>query len=286
MKPKILINQEVLLPLISSEFDIVYSMSNDVDLGICIDIPLDETDINSLICLNKKVIGTKRLTKIQQYILLKNFNINTPKTFYNEQTLNPLHSVDLFNCYIDLEEIVIKPNEGARGIGVKKILSKDYLDCLYSDKFTLFTEDKLLESNEKNYDMDAKSYIEQSFRYSSFLFQEVIDVKREFRLIIFKNNGYVIYERLKKEGQFLGNLSEGSEAIKVSLEDCKKYIQPLIEKFYPLMDKMNYPWLSIDVYIDKKDDVGVFEFQMEFAYRGFDAKIIKNLLIQTVKQYL
>lgn len=43
---------------------------------------------------------------------------------------------------------------------------------------------------------------------------------------------------------------------------------------------MLYPWLSIDVYVDKNGGIGVFEFQMEFAYNGFDHKIVRESMVR------
>ena len=284
MKHKILISQRALIDLISSEFILVERFSPDINLGISMDSNIEELEYLNALGINH--IGRKRMDKILQYLILKRFGINTPKTFFDENIIRPINSIDLFNCYVCLDEVVIKPIEGARGIGVKKIKAKDYLDVLYEGNIEKIFPRKSGGEKMINSYTSEESYIKNAFNYSNNIFQEPIDVKREFRLIIFKNIGYTIYERQKKDGEFLGNLSNGSNPKLVSYIDCKLFINPLIEKFYPLMNELNYPWLSIDVYIDKNDNVGVFEFQMEFAYKGFNSNLIKNLLIQTIKQYL
>jgi hypothetical protein len=52
------------------------------------------------------------------------------------------------------------------------------------------------------------------------------------------------------------------------------------------MTELKYPWLSVDVYIDKNTNVGVFEFQMEFAYEGFKPKDVKELMIKSIEYYI
>jgi hypothetical protein len=42
-----------------------------------------------------------------------------------------------------------------------------------------------------------------------------------------------------------------------------------IAKMQNIIKHFKLPWLSVDVYTTEEGDVGVFEFQMEFAYEGF-----------------
>jgi hypothetical protein len=52
------------------------------------------------------------------------------------------------------------------------------------------------------------------------------------------------------------------------------------------MDEFRYPWLSIDVYEDDNGDLGVFEFQMEFAYEGFDHKLIRESMAKSLQHFI
>ena len=60
----------------------------------------------------------------------------------------------------------------------------------------------------------------------------------------------------------------------------------VIDKFKNLMLDLSYPWLSIDVYIDKNGKVGVFEFQMEFAYEGFCHKKVRDAMRECIDSYI
>lgn len=116
------------------------------------------------------------------------------------------------------------------------------------------------------------------------LVQECVDVNREFRLLLFPENE-LIYEREKQEGQFLGNLSHGSKSKKVDIDTYHTLSYTITEIRNMLLEK-KYPWLSVDLYIDYSLDVGVFEFQMEFAYEGFEPQDVKREMEHAVQYYI
>jgi glutathione synthase/RimK-type ligase-like ATP-grasp enzyme len=68
------------------------------------------------------------------------------------------------------------------------------------------------------------------------LVQEFINVKREFRILYFKQGECFFYERVKKVGQFCGNLGHGSEPSKVDLDTYQTYIEPMLSKFGDLLN--------------------------------------------------
>ncbi len=184
-----------------------------------------------------------------------------------------------------MDEFVVKPVLGARGIGVKKITRAEYKKCLESrgEVGEVFKEEK--EFLIKNDDLPYGSYIEDSFR-GSMLIQEPIDVAREFRVLYFKPSTCLVYERVKKDGQFCGNLTHGSEPAKIDAATFQQYITPMMSKFDSLLDDLNYPWLSIDLYVDKRGTIGIFEFQMEFAYAGFDHKEVRDAMEKSLKHFI
>jgi glutathione synthase/RimK-type ligase-like ATP-grasp enzyme len=231
------------------------------------------------------VIGGSRLHKHEQAVLMERLNIEHPKSYFNRKSLEPFTSIEEFDSYVDLNEFVVKPVMGARGIGVKKINRLEYKSCIENRRNVdeVFREEKeFLMSND---DLSSPSYIEDSFR-GGMLVQEPIDVKREFRVLYFKPNTVLVYERVRKPGQFCGNLTHGSEPTKVDLYTFDMYIAPFCDKFKLLLDELRYPWLSIDVYVDQDDNIGIFEFQMEFAYAGFDHREVRDAMQKSIEYFL
>jgi len=97
---------------------------------------------------------------------------------------------------------------------------------------------------------------------------------------------YLIYERVKQKNQLLGNISHGAIPIKVEDQKIEKYINPIVHKLKNMLDNLTYPWASIDIYVDNEDNVGVFEFQMEFAYEGFTPSDVKKLMTESIRYYI
>ena len=121
-----------------NEFNIVTNFHKDAKL--CIfneDIDLDH--FNLIKSLGIKYYGGTRLSKLHQYFLLSRFGIYTPKTYYNIHTNNTISTIDELNAFVDLDEFVVKPPNGARGIGVKKITRQfcTTIEDLSGDDFTL-----------------------------------------------------------------------------------------------------------------------------------------------------
>jgi hypothetical protein len=289
MKPKILINTPI--QLVQNHFNFVTDFYNNNDISLAIENEFYFNDtIKDFIRANKiTLIGGKRLDKINQSILLSKLGINHPKTYFNEVNYQPISSIDLLNAYVEIDEFIVKPIQGARGIGVKKITRDDYKKCLANPKKEIKNvfKNEIETLKNENYDV-SPDYIEDEFSYrNSFLIQDYIDVLSEYRLILFQPNNYLIYERVKKPGQILGNLSSGSEPKKVSDEIIKNFIEPFLPKLFELINYLKYPYLSIDLYIDSKTrEVGLFEFQMEFAYEGFDYKEVKNYMVKSITHFL
>ena len=230
------------------------------------------------------IIGGPRIDKLVQSLYLDKFQIPHPMTYFDETANQPFRDILTFDSYVDLEEFVVKPIIGARGIGVKKINRSEYKRCLENadEVSKVFKEEK--EYLEKHQSDISSTYIENSFR-GDMLVQEVIKVMTEFRLLIFKPDNFLVYERIKNPAQFCGNLSHGSAAGEVGQKTIEQYIEPLLPQLQEMMEELQYPWLSVDVYADGKGKTGVFEFQMEFAYEGFKPKAVRELMTKSLKYY-
>lgn len=273
--------------LVTGQFDFIertYNMSG-IDLAFNYEGDFGSDMLRRLAAYGVPVIGGSRLHKHEQVVVMERLFIEHPKSYFNRSTFEPFNCIEEFDSYVDMDEFVVKPVLGARGIGVKKITRAEYKKCLENrgEVEQVFKEEK--EFLMRNDDLPYGSYIEDSFR-GSMLIQEPIDVKREFRVLYFKQGKCLVYERVKKDGQFCGNLTHGSEPSKVDANTYQTYITPMLSKFDQLLNDLNYPWLSIDLYVDKHGTIGIFEFQMEFAYAGFDHRDVRDAMEKSLKHFI
>ena len=273
--------------LVMGQFNFVertYDMS-DISLALNYEGDFSGDTLRRLKAFGVPVIGGSRLHKHEQAVVMERLHIEHPKSYFNRNTFEPFTCIEEFDSYVDMDEFVVKPVLGARGIGVKKISRAEYKSCIESKGKVeeVFKEEK--EFLMKNDDLQYSSYIEDSFR-GCMLVQEPIDVKREFRVLYFKPKTVLAYERVRKPGQFCGNLTHGSEPTKIDLSTFDQYIAPFCSKFDLLLDNLNYPWLSIDVYVDQNGTIGIFEFQMEFAYAGFDHREVRDAMQKSIEYFL
>lgn len=265
--------------LVSSRFNFTNNVADNIDLAFEYETYLGDSEKSLLRARGIPIIGGSRLTKIQQTIVLKRFMITHPKTFYTN-TFECINTIDDLNSYVDLDEFVVKPILGARGVGVKKITRSEFKDCLTNsinvDK--IFHEEK--EFLRKNDDCSS-SFINNSI--NCMLIQEPIEIKHEFRIIFFQPDNLLGYERVRSSNtEFCGNLSHGSTAKPISDQFMSKYILPQSKYFRNLMEEFKYPFLSVDLYVDKNDTVGCFEFQMEFAYEGFNHIQVREFMTESL----
>jgi glutathione synthase/RimK-type ligase-like ATP-grasp enzyme len=283
MKDTIIVSRD--LDLVSNHFNCVIGQyCSHASLAFAYESQLDSGLINILKAKGVPVIGGARLNKIAQSILMDRLSINHPKTFFTNQ-LQPINSIDLLNAYVDLDEFVVKPINGARGIAVKKISRKDFKKCLINknEVSCVFADERKFLKEEQNSDyrhVRVEDYI------TSMIIQEPIDVSREFRLILFKSGNKLIYERERKDGQFCANLSHGSTPKTVDDEFYNQHFSKIEKSFLKVMDDFEYPFLSIDLYLDKNNVAGCFEFQMEFAYEGFDHTLVRKNMIESIKYFI
>ena len=281
------------IEIVLNNFKIESYFVNDANL-IIFNERVNDNILNLAIAKGIKYYGGYRLAKLYQYFLLNRLGIYCPKTYYNIHKNSNISNIDELNAFVDLDEFIVKPSLGARGIGVKKITRQEWKDCLINSKnvYKVFANEFVTRDNKEldptipidSYNIKHKdpdidnTYIEYSFK--DFIIQEPIDVLREFRCLYFRNGEYLCYERVKEYGQFCGNLSHGStpKIIDTTTDNNDHLIiKNMINNFEKILKETNYPWISIDLFTDNKG-TGVFEFQMEFAYEGFDYKDVKRCM--------
>lgn len=279
-KPKIISGQINFI-----EESLSYSIIDDVKLGFNFEENLISEKTETILkSRDIPIIGGRRLDKLEQTLFLKKYNIKHPKTYYDLGNMEPFTDIQTFDSYCDEEEFIVKPLSGARGIGVKKLNRFNYKKCVeYPTREVPQVFAKEIEVMSKDDDVPY-NYIEDSF-CGGMIVQREVEVKSEFRGILFKPNQHLIYERVKSDNQFIGNLTHGSKPQKITEEQNNKLL-PIISQLRQLMDELKYPWMSVDLYIDKDDNVGVFEYQMEFAYEGFNPKDVKDKMVNSIKYFI
>lgn len=274
------------IDILLNEYQLVFAnygefIYSDIDLAIEFESSFSDIFLNNIRAFGIPMVGGSRLNKIQQSIVLERLGINQPKCYFNRQKNTPFRKKEEVDAYVDFEDIVVKPISGARGIGVKLMKRKDYIECL-QDKNVI--KDHFIKEIEyvKQYDDISLTAIEDFFTWG-MLVQQFINVAREFRCLIFADGNILLYERIKNANQFCGNLSFGSKAAPVDRETYIRITCDFMVNLKALLKDLNYPWLSVDLYIDDQNNMGIFEFQMEFAYDGFDHKDVRTALKNAIE---
>jgi len=273
--------------ILSNQFEFVNSiLSKDIQLAFQNEVSFYGDTTLQLEVLNIPIIGGQRLNKIQQFIVLEQENVHTPKTYFYLPENRPFNSIEEFDSFCDFNEFVVKPILGARGIGIKIIDRKQYKNLIENpEKNVNIVYSKELEKQREFAEDVDNNYIKNQFYGNNIIVQDIVNVKKEYRLICFPNDS-LIYERQKEPGQFLGNLSHGSTPVTVSEKVITELDSTIFTKIRSIMKRFKYPWLSVDLYIDDFNRVGVFEFQMEFAYEGFNPKDVRDKMEASIKSFI
>jgi hypothetical protein len=268
--------------LLSKDFKqvVTHSFLKECEIALVNDTYLSDTEFRKIKSLGIPIIGASRFDKIEQNVLLNRFDIKTPRAYYNEDTLDPISSTQMLDAYVDSDYFCIKPLLGARGIGVKKITKSDFINCWERKESIPKIFNKEIEHLKD--ESINENYISETFDSSDWLIQEIVNIKREFRILFFCNGEHLLYERNRKKGEFIANISVSGKPKEVDSDTEELIIDELKPKMFELMKEVNYPWVSTDVYIDNKGEVGIIEFQMEFAYKGFESVDIRQKLVNTV----
>lgn len=127
--------------------------------------------------------------------------------------------------------------------------------------------------------------------YNDMIIQETVNALAEYRLMYFYNNKPIFIKRTKNEDNWQANACNNIGGIG-SIVDTDIEIEKtdIYKKIDTMCKDLKIPFLSIDLYdtkiSDNFNDVGVFEFQMEFGYsltKNLDYKELHNKLINSVK---
>jgi hypothetical protein len=248
---------------IQSNFDWYYSFDDDIYTYHKIKNTTDN------------IFGYPRLPKYEQIVLLNRLDIQTPKTYKVIQDIDLGSRDDAYYEMLekinDEEKILIKADNGARGIG-QVLLTKNQMYELIDDIGTVnFDLNVMLEK----YDIGAKhsfrsegekKFLIDAISSNEYSIQKMVDIKEEYRFIYFYGCEPIIVQR-KVGDSWQANTSITGEG------ECIKY-NSSIEKYYQMFkiaEKIsNYttmPIISIDFYLDANNELGIFEFQAQFGYK-------------------
>lgn len=161
--------------------------------------------------------------------------------------------------------VIVKRNQGSTGNNVFVCHSQDEV------KSSLET---IFDFNHKNYDYIA-------------LAQEYVEIKNEYRAVIFNNKLILLYEKDKSNAKFAGNLSplhwEGSEAKYINNATLIKAIEDFIQ---PIFQEIEVKYAGLDIAIDKNGEFWLIEINSHPNYEIFVRDNGEEIIINIFKDIL
>jgi len=157
--------------------------------------------------------------------------------------------------------IIIKPNSKTRGIHVYK--AYNYNDILDSVQ-------KIFNQNQINYD-----YL--------LLAQECLEIKEEYRVVIFNQRIVLNYLKDNSKAVFTDNLSplhwDNSKAVEVTDLEFNQKVQEFID---PIFEKLNVIFAGLDIIIDINGEWWLIEIN---TFPGFKKFLENNPKSRLIKMY-
>jgi len=236
--------------------------------------------------------GTNRFSKPIQSLILKKLNIPTPKIYASviskKDHCQGLDQVVLQSLDDDVE-VLVKSNNGAKGLG-QAIITRQKIFDLYEEIGGSYNETKL-ESINENYrpggdeskNNEYKSYFYDTIRGHDYHFAELKNKDEEYRIIALYGSDPIIIQRKVSKQHWQSNSAITNEGIFIKKHPKVKEFKQISDK---LLSHLKTPWLSIDVYISDKGEIGVFEFQMEFGFKKVPKKLLVDSINNAVHNYI
>lgn len=235
--------------------------------------------------LDIPTIGCKRVDKSKQMLYLNKLGINTPKFYkvFGNDTENRYDEYyTLLEDMNDECEIILKPEGGARGLGqilLKKKEIYNFFEELYKEGTILKLVDNF------NIGGDIKNMSEEEIKWSndalfdnSFFITEKVNIKNEYRVMLFYGEDPIIIQR-SVDKNWQANISL-SNSFKVIDNSNDLFNSEFNNKLKMLLDSLNSPFLSTDIYEDINGNFGLFEYQMQFGYKSLP----KSLMIKKINK--
>lgn len=231
--------------------------------------------VNTVTPFNSQAIGQICHDKEFTYRLLKDV-INMPKTIgylypeCEERYQNYVTYQSNEEIAADIEDnfslpLIVKKNTGSRGANV----------------FSCKNREEILVALKKIF--DKKSHL---FDYIA-LAQEQINFKREFRVVTFKRQIELVYEKDISEATCRGNISplhqDGSRAVIIRNQELIKRIQKFIN---PVFTKLDVVFAGFDIMLDQNDVLWLIEINTNLGFEYLTRDNGEEVLIDLYKKML
>ena len=238
-------------------------------------------------------------SKFRQYAELLKMGIHTPTTI-----LGGTREVRCLYKSIDKNKrYIFKPCWSARSVGISRPLDHKefYRFCrdLCNDKY--YEDDNWLKFEELYHTKNVHRVTEDTYEFSilakkesDYVIQEHIEnVHKEFRILVF-NIKDTADDMDKYSMWYLRDNTSLERDVRfksreLSYGDIRHYKN--VCEFIPTLRKMvllqRVPWLAFDVYVTKDNQIGVFEYSIEFGTSAVDnIEKFSKLLNKSFKQWL
>lgn len=114
---------------------------------------------------------------------------------------------------------------------------------------------------------DEREYILQEFVDTSGGIPGIIDGHHDLRIIIVNGKIVLSHVRTPKSGSLLANVAQGGSIQEVPLKNIPAFITNIVKKIQANIDeKFNYPLYSIDLGIQNKKELFVFELNDQIGF--------------------
>ena len=263
----------------------IYYKNGKVIKNFDVYLNFDGTLLDTKMMQNHSIpmIGHRRMEKYEQMLVARRLGINTPDTFKYVLDSNVGSRHDLLYKLIDDvpddEKIIIKAENGARGVG-QALLTKDELykltDLCYDEKITTDGIISMFEIGAKDsFRNDGeKEFFRSIIKDAEFIIQRRVDMDAEWRFIYFYGCDPILIKRDVSNWQ--SNTSITGKGDTELYDPENKDHNQMLSIARSLGKELNSPILSIDFYKDKEGNIGLFEYQMQMGY----AKVPKNKLVK------
>ena len=205
-----------------------------------------------------------------------NSAVNMPKTvdYIDPLIAQEYKSYTKFQTYQEVAKdieinfnfpIIIKPNSKTRGIHVYKA---------YNYNQILDSVQKIFNQNQINYD-----YV--------LLAQECLDIKQEYRVVVFNQRIVLNYLKDNSHAVFKDNLSplhwDNSKAVEIIDIDFNQKVQDFIN---PIFEQINVVFAGLDLVIDTNGKWWLIEINTFPGFRKFLENNPKSKLVQMYEDIL
>jgi len=243
--------------------------------------PIDEYRFDKVI----NVIRDHDLIMLDNII---NAGLNIPKSYYANDSFKYFDLLDFNKKY------VIKVFLQARSIGKTITTLENFLDMTYTKSRSDITRETFNErfikfKGECRNDSEEYLIYDNIHNNNNFYIQKHVDVVSEYRLfytygtklkdlVLLKRTGYGLTEDITVDGMLVDIVKDNTKILNKDFLNKMKKLSKIIE----------LPMFSVDIYKDKKGNLGIFEYSPEFSLE-LNGDILKQLQVninKSMKKFL